>query len=203
LKSKLSKYSPMADRNGKFILLELTEFSDWLNSQNVTRQIKLIQHHHTFVPDYKLFKNDNHLQLCKSMERSHLERGFAEIAQNLTTFPDGKIMVCRNINMIPAGIKGANTFGICIENLGNFDKGMDKIKKRQKETIISITRTLLSFFNLAASTNSVVYHHWYDLTLGTRITIEGTGVTKTCPGTAFFGGNTVEAFTKNFLPLLK
>lgn len=188
--------------SGKFILLSPGELNGWLNNQVITRKIKLIQHHHTYIPAYKHFKTDNHFELCRNMERSHLERGFAEIAQNLTTFPDGKIMVCRNLDTIPAGIKGANSMGICIENLGNFDAGNDIMKKIHRKTIISLTRALLDFFGLTASEDTVVYHHWYDLTLGARIRTQGAGVTKTCPGTAFFGGNTVDAFRENFLKLL-
>ena len=137
------------------------------------------------------------------MEQAHKERGFAEIAQNFTTFPDGKIMVCRSLNTIPAGIKGVNTPGICIENIGNFDIKNDSMSTQQKDCIVHITRSLLKRFNLEASENTVVYHHWYDLNTGKRIAKEGTGATKTCPGTNFFGGNTVEAFKMGFLPLLK
>ena len=187
---------------GKFILLDLNEFASWLDMQIITRKISLVQQHHTFIPNYKSFDGTNHFKLCTSMENSHKERGFAEIAQNFTTFPDGKIMVCRNINTVPAGIKGANSFGICLEHVGNFDKDKDIITIKQKNCIISITKTLLSKFKLQPNENSVVYHHWYDLTLGKRITKEGTGSTKTCPGTNFFGGNTVADFRANFLPLL-
>jgi hypothetical protein len=187
---------------GKFILLDLYEFDGWLNMQIIKRRISLIQQHHTYEPAYRHFRNENHFQLCKSMERSHIERGFAEIGQNFTTFPDGRIMVCRNLNIIPAGIKGANLNGICIENVGNFDIGGDTITSMQTDTIISITRSLLIRFNLIAGDQTIVYHHWYDLTLGTKIFTEGTGDTKTCPGTNFFGGNTVYSFNSNFLPLL-
>lgn len=187
---------------GKFILLDLEEFEGWLYMQNIVRKIRLIQHHHTYIPAYKHFKNGNHFELCKSMENDHLERGFAEIAQNFTTFPDGKIMVCRNINTIPAGIKGANTFGICIENVGNFDKGQDIMTPVHRSTIITLTKDLLAKFNLIANDQSVVYHHWYDTTLGKRISSEGTGTTKSCPGTDFFGGNTTGSFNSIFLPLL-
>lgn len=188
---------------GKFILLESSEFGPWLMMQMITRKIKLIQHHHTYIPDYSHFRKNNHFDLCFSMENSHRQRGFSEIAQNFTTFPDGQIMVCRNINIVPAGIKGANTFGICIENVGNFDTGFDKMTSPQVETIISMTKTLLKRFSLVPGSNTVVYHHWYDLTLGTRIKVEGKGETKSCPGTAFFGGNTLKSFESDLLPLLK
>jgi hypothetical protein len=184
---------------GKFILLDLSEFDAWLDAQIIKRKIVLIQQHHTFVPSYKNFTGSNHFQLCQSMEQAHKERGFAEIAQNLTTFPDGKIMVCRNLNTIPAGIKGANSNGICIENVGNFDKGKDSMSSQQRECIIHITHSLLQHFHLAAGEQTVVYHHWYDLNTGKRILKEGTGSTKTCPGTGFFGGNTVEAFKAGML----
>ena len=49
---------------------------------------------------------------------------------------------------------------------------------------------------------SVVYHHWYDLTLSTRIKKEGTGVTKSCPGKVFFRGNSIDDFRENLLPML-
>lgn len=188
---------------GKFILLDAPEFDAWLDAQPVKRKITLIQHHHTYIPAYKHFNGGNHFSLCQGMERSHRERGFAEIAQNLTTFPDGKIMVCRNLNTIPAGIKGANSNGLCIENIGNFDRTKDSMSTRQQECIVHITRSLLRRFKLTASEQAVVYHHWYDLNTGKRIVKEGTGATKTCPGTAFFGGNTVEAFKTGLLPLLK
>jgi len=187
---------------GKFILLDAPEFEGWLKDQKIVRKIKWVQQHHTYVPGYKNFKGDNHFQLCQSMESAHKERGFNEIAQNLTIFPDGKVMVCRSMDKIPAGIKGANVFGVCIENIGNFDKGNDPMSTQQRDSIVLVTKAILKRFALAPGDQSVLYHHWFDLNTGKRITKEGTGCTKTCPGTAFFGGNTVEAFKKEFLVLL-
>ena len=74
---------------------------------------------------------------------------------------------------------------------------------QQRECIVHITQSLLQRFKLEANENTVVYHHWYDLNTGKRIIEEGTGATKTCPGTNFFGGNTVAAFKAGLLPLLK
>jgi hypothetical protein len=97
---------------GKFIHLQLIDFARRLSHQNIAKEIMLIQHHHTYISAFRDFDGNNHFNLCSGMERAHLERGFAEIVQNITTFPDGKIMVCRTLNHMPAGIKGANTFGI-------------------------------------------------------------------------------------------
>jgi hypothetical protein len=55
-------------------------------------------------------------------------------------------------------------------------------------------------FSLTPSVATIVYHHWFDLVTGLRT--DGTGTTKSCPGTAFFGGNSVEAAEEHFTPLV-
>jgi hypothetical protein len=187
-------------QQGKFILMTLDEFKKWLSNQRVSRKIKLIQNHHTWLPDYKTFNGKNHFQLLQSMERSHMERGFAEIGQNFTTFPDGTIGVCRNMNTSPAGIKGANSIGICIEHVGNFDLGGDIMTVEHKNTIEGINAALCDFFNLTPNTSTIVYHNWFDLNTGERL--NGKGSTKSCPGSNFYGGNSVAMAEKNFIPAI-
>lgn len=194
----------MMKHQGKFIVMSLEEFEQWLSSKIVIRKIALIQQHHTFIPNYRHFNSSRdsvHFKLLESMERSHKERGFAEIGQNFTTFPDGTIGVCRDINIAPAGIKGANQFGICIEHIGNFDTKGDTMTQEQRETIIKMNALLCQKFKLTPNSKTIVYHHWYDLNTAKRT--NGTGTTKSCPGSNFFGGNTVEAAEKNFIPLIK
>lgn len=183
-----------------FQLFTLPDFESWIKRQSVTRLIKLIQNHHTYIPNYSHFFGNNHLALQKNMERFHMvERGFSAIAQHFTTFPDGTIMTGRALDMIPAGIKGANKFGICIEHLGNFDANGDKMSDNHKATIIGINALLCERFGLPPSDQTIVYHHWYDLNTGQMVT-EGQGATKSCPGTNFFGGNTKVDFNANLLP---
>jgi len=165
------------------------------------RKILLVQNHHTFIPSYRDFNGNNHFERLNAMEAAHLQRGFSEIAQNLTTFPDGTVAVCRSFDKPPAGIKGANANGICIENLGNFDIGHDTMIDLQRNCIIRVNALLSQRFNLTPSSTSVVYHHRYDLTTGQRT--DGTGNTKTCPGTGFFGDNTVSVAETNFIPLIR
>jgi len=188
------------NEKGKFVRMTVVEFSDWLEANRFDRQIGVIQNHHTYIPAYAHFRGDNHFALCESMERSHLERGFAEIGQNLTIFPDGEVVLCRSFNTIPAGIKGANRKGLCIENLGNFDQGADTMSDAQRKAIVTVNARLLMRFGLPCDTDHVVYHHWWDLTTGQRT--NGSGNTKSCPGTAFFGGNSVSAAQAGFLPLI-
>ena len=188
--------------DGKFILFNITEFGNWLNSSSFSRVIKLLQVHHTFQPDYGVFRRvKDHFALLKGMESSHvLERGFSEIAQNLTTFPDGLVAVCRPIDSIPAGIKGANQYGICVENLGSFDANQDVMTSEHRDCIVKVVAHLCCRFNLSPCSDSIQYHHWWDLNTGKRT--NGSGVTKSCPGTEFFGGNSVASAETNFIPLV-
>ncbi len=189
-------------QKGKFLLMTIAEFETWLDGLETERHIGLVQNHHTWIPDYKTFarKPDNHFGLLEAMEQAHHDRGFSQIAQNLTTFPDGMVAVCRPFDVVPAGIKGANTNGICIENIGNFDKDHDVMTRQQADTIVKVNALLCRKFDLIPSTDTVVYHHWYDLTTGKRVAEGPHTNTKTCPGTDFFGGNTIQACEANFIP---
>ncbi len=103
----------MREQEGKFILFDVAEFAIWLNALQVTRKILQVQNHHTYIPSYRDFTGNNQFERLAAMEAAHLQRGFNEIAQNLTTFPDGTVAVCRPLETVPAGIKGANTNGVC------------------------------------------------------------------------------------------
>lgn len=184
--------------SGQFILMDAGEFRAWVADEMVNRSIKRIQNHHTWKPRYENFKGDNHFSMLKGMKNSHLSRGFSDIAQNLTTFPDGTIAVCRPLKTVPAGIKGANTGGICIEHIGNFDKAGDTMAKKHKDAIIELNVILCERFDLTPNPDTIVYHHWWDLNSGKRK--NGEGSTKSCPGTNFFGGNKVADAEKNFIP---
>jgi SH3-like domain-containing protein len=186
------------EQRGKFILMTLPEFAQWLDNNSFSRTIRLIQNHHTYIPGYAHFRGNNHFSMLTGMENAHLQRGFNEIAQNLTTFPDGRIAVCRNLNKIPGGIKGANTYGICMEHIGNFDTGGDAMTAAHADAILEANALLCKKFSLTPSSDTVVYHHWWDLNSGLRT--NGSGATKSCPGTNFFGGNKVADAEANFIP---
>ncbi|RXZ78226.1 N-acetylmuramoyl-L-alanine amidase [Paenibacillaceae bacterium] len=195
-----------------FILFDShSEFAAWLASQKVSRKITMIQNHHTWLPNYTQFNGSNHFERLEAMRNFHMKsNGFAEVAQQLTTFPDGKIAYSqgRGFNIAPAGIKGANANGICIEHFGNFDIGGDNLTEEHRDTILFLNKALCNKFNLEISTEHVVYHAWwnsaghciYDLKTGAKKS--GMSV-KSCPGTNFFGGNTVVDAQKGFIPLIK
>ena len=185
-----------------FLLMDTDEFAHWLSAQQVNRAISIVQQHHTFLPDYTHFTGTNHFERMRAMKTYHMvNNGWSDIAQNFTTFPDGKIGVCRPLNQVPVGIKGANSRGICIEHFGNFDAGRDQMTDAHRNTIVQMTGLLCQKFSLPVDTDHIVYHHWYDLISGIRR--DGKGTTKSCPGTAFFGGNKVEDARRVFIPGVK
>jgi LysM repeat protein len=191
---------------GQYILMTRQEFRKWLLNNQFNRKVRLIQQHHTWLPSYKQFNGSNHFQLLKGMENFHVkQRKWKNIAQNITTFPDGKIAISRPLNIAPEGSIGsrANSVGIAIENVGNFDLGHDVMTKEQKETIVYITALLSIKFGLTPSIDSITYHHWWDMKTGQRVLNNSAGhAVKSCPGTGFFGGNTTMSAKKHFYPLV-
>ena len=184
-----------------FTKLNVSEFEQWLSNLKIARTIIYVQQHHTWNPSYISFKNDNHFELQLAMKNYHVNNnGWMDIGQHFTTYPDGSILTGRSLEQTPACIFGFNANAICIENLGNFDLGKDTMTAEHKETIIRITAALCKKFSVAVTSDKIVYHHWFNLATGERN--NGTKNNKTCPGSAFFGGNKVIDCEKNFLPLV-
>ena len=185
---------------GQFVLFEtLAEFAEFLEKP-FQRKVRRIQNHHTLIPSYADFTGSNHFARLEAIKAAHLERGFKDIGENLTTFPDGTVALCRSFEDDPACAKGANDDSICIEHLGNFDKGRDKMKAAHRDCIVQVNALLCLRFKLKVNTDTILYHHWFDLVTGKRT--GGSGTTKSCPGTNFFGGNGVGDCRENFLPLI-
>jgi N-acetylmuramoyl-L-alanine amidase len=186
-----------------FTKFSVVEFENWIASVSISRNISKIQEHHTWSPNYSSFDGANHFALQRGMKNYHVNHnGWTDIGQNLSIFPDGQIVTGRPMNTTPACIYGNNSGAICIENVGDFDVGQDSMNSSQRDAIVRATAALCRRFNLIpANTNNVVYHHWFDLNTGQRT--NGTGSTKSCPGTAFFGGNRVSDCEDGFLPLVK
>ena len=184
-------------------VMDIGEFKKHIDGLKVTRKIKLIQLHHTYSPSDKHFTGDNHLTLQNNMRNYHIKsNGWSDIGQQFTVFPDGKICTGRDINVTPAGIKGANSNGICIECMGNFDKNGDTMTEAQKNAIVAVCRILLDKFGLNAKTG-VTYHAWWT-SGGTFLDTYIAGRScKTCPGTNFFGGNTRDAYENHLIPLIE
>jgi uncharacterized protein YgiM (DUF1202 family) len=185
-----------------FSLYTLAEFEQWIAKTPVFRSVLYVQQHHTWSPQYVHFNGRNHFELQRGMQNHHRNNnGWTDIGQHFTIFPDGLIASGRSLESSPACIYGFNAHAICLEHLGNFDVGGDTMRPEQRNAIIRVTAALCKRFNIPPIANRVVYHHWFDLRTGART--GGSGATKSCPGTAFFGGNKVVDAEKYFFPLVK
>ena len=200
--------------NGQFVLMTKEQFRDWLFNQKITRKITYFQEHHTWWPSYKDFNGSNHFSWMYKMKDLHVnEMGWSDISQQVTTFPDGKVVVGRPFNTPPQGSYGLlnksvmpsiEANAVAIENLGNFDLGQDQMTAQQRETIITVAALLCIKFGLTPSIDSIQYHHWWDMNTGERVLDNSEGhAVKTCPGTGFFGGNSTTDAKNNFYPLVR
>jgi uncharacterized protein YgiM (DUF1202 family) len=191
----------MVTKNG-FTLMTIDEFEQWIAAKQVARTVLFLQQHHTFAPSYGNFRNNNHFNLLVGMRNYHVNyNGWSDIGQHFTTFPDGMIATGRNLELSPACIKGRNANALCIEHIGNFDKGKDAMSVAQRETIVRSAAAIARRFGIPLDTDRIVYHHWFDLNTGAR-TNGNSGAVKSCPGSGFFGGNKVQDAQKNFIPLV-
>ena|SRR6218665_468719 len=184
-----------------FTKMTAKEFETYLSKLKIARTVLSVQQHHTYIPSYIHFNGNNHFDLQRGMKSTHINtNGWADIGQHISIFPDGLIVTGRSFEKSPACIYGNNANSFCIENVGNFDKGGDEMTLQQKDAIIAVTAALLKKFSLSPNTNTILYHHWFNLSTGARN--NGSSNNKSCPGTQFFGGNKVEDCKKYFLPLI-
>lgn len=189
--------------NDRFILFDnAQEFRDWLFQQEVNRDIRKVQQHHTGVPNYETwYKNPDHFTVQRGMWDYHVnKKGWSDIAQHASTFPDGRIMLGRSLDRMPAGILGANAGAFCFEHVGNFNE--EDMTAAQRQTIIEATAAVCERFGIEPSADTIPYHHWYDRVTGKRNWGEG-GTIKSCPGRDFFGGNKRHHAEGSFYPLVK
>ena len=206
----------MKTQNGFTLFEKTSEIGTWLKSQKVTRKVTKLQVHHMGLPSYSTWNNTDkkvfsnpYFGRTESLDsygkktwNSKSANGKYQ-AQHFNVFPDGKITTGRSLNSNPIGITGWNTGAICVEIYGNFDKGQDTMTSAQKKAVIALFGELCKKFNLTPSASTIRYHAWFT-SGGTYLGDYKAGQSrKTCPGTAFFGGNTMSAFKKNFLPEIK
>ena len=190
----------MKTKNG-FILLENgKDVKEWLSKQKVTRKITRLQVHNTFLPDYTTWEktdkkvfSEPHFGRAQSLDDYGKKTwGYSDghghyTAQNFTVFPDGKIIVSRNLNSKPIGIKGWNDGALCIEIYGNFDKGKDIMNTSQKKAVIYLYGELCKRFKIPVDTAHIRPHCWFTAG-GTYLgKYDPNRSAKTCPGTNFWG----------------
>ncbi|MFP4974786.1 N-acetylmuramoyl-L-alanine amidase [Paenibacillus sp. CN-4] len=193
-------------QKGNFLLLEPSEFMDWLDRQTITRRITMLQVHHTWSPNYTTRKNQDGFRCLEGMRTAHLGNGWSATGQHISVLETGQygISLDRDLNKTPAGIKGANTGAVTIEIIGNFDEGGDRMTEAQRAATAHLYACLALKLKLPVDTDHIVYHAWFTPD-GSRLADYTPGKSsKTCPGTRFWGdGNTVAAAKKGFLPAVQ
>lgn len=206
----------MKTQNGFTLMKGSGEIREYLNSQKITRTINKLQIHHMDLPNYSTWENTDkrkwdepHFGRTNSLNEygkntwdSRDEKG-KYIAQHFNVFPDGGITSGRSLNSTPIGIRGWNNGAVCIEIYGDFDKGVDTMTSAQRTAVIELVGELCKRLDITPSENTMRYHAWFTSGgsyLGGYVPGESG---KTCPGTNFFGGNTMAAYKQNFLPAIK
>ena len=190
----------MKTQNGFVMLESAKDVKEWLAKQKVTRNITRLQVHHTFSPDYTTWEktdkkvfSEPHFGRAKSLDDYGKKTwGYSDghghyTAQNFTVFPDGKIIVSRNLNSKPIGIRGWNDSALCIEIFGNFDKGHDVMTSAQKKAVIYLYGELCKRFKIPIDT-AHIRPHCHFTAGGTYLgKYDSSRSAKTCPGTNFWG----------------
>lgn len=138
------------------------------------------QVHHTWKPSHKDFTGSNHQSLQDGMRNYHVgTRGWKDIGQHVTLFPDGTYLTGRPFGMNPAGIAGYNSGAFMVEMIGNFDKGHDKLEGKQLDSALKL------------------YNYFHKQGIYIRFHREEAG--KSCPGTGINKTEFMKA-VKNYKP---
>lgn len=143
------------------------------------RKYKWAQVHHTWKPNHADFNGSNHQALQNGMRNYHVNtRGWQDIGQHLTLFPDGTFLTGRNFGTNPAGISGYNAGAFMIEMIGDFDKGKDKLEGKQLQAALKV-------------------YNYLENHCGASILFHREKAAKSCPGTGIDKAKFVKA-ARNF-----
>lgn len=142
---------------------------------------KYFQIHHTWKPNYStVYQKDakgnlkyTPEQLNQNMKTYHVGKGWGDIAQHISTFPDGTILIGRNFGKTPVGITGKNTGAFALEQVGDFDLGQDIITVAQRNVLLKLIAHFVS--------------------VGTKPIFHREYASKTCPGTSLHKNGLIEA----------
>lgn len=205
-------------KNNSFIEFEnLKEFQKWFKEFSISRNIVRLQVHHMDLPNYDCWEQDKKrwgkdaaLNRTKSLDSygkkvwNYDDNHGHYIAQHINIFPDGHITTGRNLNSTPIGIKGWNTYAICVEVYGDFDRGKDVITKAQAQSVIGAYGIMAKELNMSVSDKYIRPHCWFTAG-GTYLGgYYSSKSAKSCPGERFMGiGCTHKAFEKYFYPWVK
>lgn len=151
----------------KFRQFTVPEFSNYISSVPVKRNINHIQIHHTWKPRKADYRGESTI---RGMWQYHTQtNGWQDIAQHFSIAPDGTIWDGRSLDVTPAGIAGYNAGGLMFEIIGDFDIGQDKLDNSQ---LFAVARAIIACQDRFKLKNAnIVFHREYN-------------AAKSCPGTS-------------------
>lgn len=152
--------------NQRITIVELLKLLD-------NYKFKRFDIHHTWKPNYSNLKTNTPEQLNSNMKNYHIKQGYGDIAQHITTYPDGTILIGRDFSKRPVSIANRNTGAFAMEMVGNFDYFRDIITVEQRQ----ITLELIKYFRPKGV--EIAFHRDYS--------------SKTCPGTSLDKAGLIDA----------
>lgn len=192
----------------QWFLFDVDEYENYLRGFCCKREIKYIHLHHFWKPSYKSFRGNNHFRLQEARYNYYRNKlHWSDIADHVSTYPDGLLLTGRTLNRNPASIKFKNRGAFAIENLGNFDDGFDSMTQEQQNAIVKLVAVVADIFSVPLDSDHIVYHAWFNRETGKKFGLEEMNNSneffKSCPGSNFFGGNSIKSMEENFLPLVR
>lgn len=128
--------------------ISLVELKDVLEIYDFTE----LHIHHTYSPDHADFDGSNHFDLQEGMRDYHVNtRGWRDIGQHLTLFPDGVFLTGRDFMLSPAsannhnGVDGVSSHPLSVEMIGNFMEGYDTFEGKQLNAMVELAKM---FYNI-------------------------------------------------------
>ena len=137
-----------------FRQLTREQFAQVLEQFPFTRRIDAVHMHHTWKPDHGDYTG---LDTIVAMWRFHTQvKGWSDIAQHISIAPDGTIWTGRNWNRAPASAAGYNGSSVVgpfmFEIIGNFDRGHDRLRGEQLESVVAVIALVQRRFDLPIET---------------------------------------------------
>lgn len=153
---------------------KVEDFAKEIFKMNVTRKVKLVVVHHTYIPNHKQWQGDKSangvLNFWKKRQR---EEGWsAPPGGHFLVAPKGELYLPFDLSKIinANSDRKANRDGVAIETVGNFDAGHDKLEGTQRHSLYGLIGLLLAKFNLLPK--DIYFHRSFP------------AAHKSCPGTS-------------------
>jgi hypothetical protein len=188
-----------------YILMDIDDFRQMMMEDEIYRIVDTIIIENEPVENYKDFHYKAHMGYLLSLDMAQRKHGFERLTYNLVIFPDGMIGYCRPLDMIPGGIGRDHSYDLSICVAGNFNKDGDDMSKEQESVLTEVVAYLCKKLDMTPDSEHITYANWYNLATGQIDNKTGllNEYHKTSPGTAFFGGLSVEQATLGFIPLVQ